>query len=189
MTIIVDTRLDDEAWTTVVAVLPKATSFDDLLVHMTQLALQEIATATDRTLNISVPVEISLSLMSNDQVQELNKQYRQKDKPTNVLSFESGQNVDVLFSERKEGAEMPPLILGDIILAHGVITQEAQEQGKNILDHLTHMTLHSILHLMGYDHQKNTDADVMEALEIKILETHFNIKNPYLSDSCQKGES
>ena len=107
--------------------------------------------------------EISVSLVDADEIQALNNRFRGKDKPTNVLSFPNAGTF-----------------LGDIVLCVDVIENEAREQGKSLEDHLTHLVVHSILHLIGYDHMNEADAEEMEALEIAILDSVFKIKNPYL---------
>lgn len=106
--------------------------------------------------------EVSIVFSSNDQIQSLNKTFRHKDKPTNVLSFPS--------SEKEE--------LGDIILAYETVMQESKISGILPLHHTVHLIIHGFLHLLGYDHDEKNDADHMESLEIKILK-HLNIKNPY----------
>ncbi len=113
--------------------------------------------------------EISIVLADNAFVQELNKNYRNKDKPTNVLSFPQTEEDEMDF---------PALMLGDIIIALGVIEQEAIEQNKKIKDHYTHMLVHGCLHLLHYDHITDEQAEEMETLEIEIL-NNLGIKNPY----------
>ncbi len=114
-------------------------------------------------------VEISIVLSDDDFIQNLNKDYRNKDKPTNVLSFPQTEEDEM---------DMPALMLGDIIITSGVIEQEAKEQSKSIKDHYTHMLVHGCLHLLHYDHITDEQAEEMESLEIKILD-NLGIKNPY----------
>ena len=109
--------------------------------------------------------EVSLVLADDDFVQDLNKRYRGKDKPTNVLSFEQDED-EYLMS------------LGDVIFAYQTIAREADEQGKDFQDHLSHLAVHGTLHLLGYDHETDKEAEEMEALEIKILQA-LDINNPY----------
>lgn len=123
----------------------------------------------------TVNTEISLVFADDTFVQELNRTYRGKDKSTNVLSF------PLTTDEELNDSSDPFIALGDIIVAHGVIKQEAQEQDKSIIDHLKHMLVHGTLHLLHFDHIKDEDAEVMEALEIKILD-ELGVKNPYQND-------
>jgi len=116
-------------------------------------------------------LEASVVLANDDLVQLLNNEYRGKDKPTNVLTFASLDGEDVT-------PEGEPLNLGDIIMSFQTIEREAQEQGKFMLDHVKHITVHGVLHLLGYDHETDEEANDMETLEIRILE-HLGVQNPY----------
>lgn len=109
---------------------------------------------------------LTLVLSNDAEVRELNHQYRQKDKPTNVLSFPDGTPHGRLIS------------LGDIILAYETIAREAAEQGKKLSHHAQHLVVHGVLHLLGYDHEIETEADAMERREIRILSS-LSIANPY----------
>jgi len=104
---------------------------------------------------------VSVVLASNDFVHDLNKRYRKKDAPTNVLSFEN---------------EWP--LAGDIIVAYGVTRDEARAQKKSFLAHLAHLLTHGALHLQGYDHLTDKQATKMERLEIKLLR-QLGYENPY----------
>lgn len=106
--------------------------------------------------------EVSISLVSDRQMQKINFKFCAKNKPTNVLSFPA---FDKLF-------------LGDIIITYETLAREAKEQKKKFNDHLTHLILHSILHLLGQDHEEEEMAKKMEKLEIKILH-RLKIANPY----------
>ena len=111
--------------------------------------------------------ELSIVLADNDFVQDLNKEWRGKDKPTNVLSFPQDE----------------PGMLGDIILAYETIVDEAQTQQKRFEDHATHLIIHGLLHLLGHDHEEDHEAEIMERLEIEILQD-LGVKNPYeITDS------
>lgn len=114
---------------------------------------------------------MGVRLAGNAEVRALNKQYRGKDKPTNILSF--GADLDEAHWPPGE-----PLPLGDVILAHGVVEAEADEFGKKIESHLTHLIVHGVLHLAGYDHEDAETAEKMEALEVQIL-AGLGIENPY----------
>ncbi len=112
----------------------------------------------------------SVALLSDRGVRRLNHDFRGKDKPTNVLSFPAG-NV----------AEGRRLALGDIALALGVVKREAKEQRKAAADHLAHLMVHGVLHLLGYDHETDEDAARMEKLERKAL-AGLGIADPYVID-------
>jgi probable rRNA maturation factor len=113
--------------------------------------------------------ELTIRLVTIEESQQLNSQYRQKDKPTNVLSFPF---------EVPEGIELN--LLGDLVVCVQVVEKEAKEQNKRLFDHWAHIIIHGCLHLLGYDHINDADADEMEALEIKIL-AQLSIDNPYES--------
>lgn len=106
-------------------------------------------------------VMISVVLADNNFVQDLNKQYRGKDKPTNVLSFEN---------------ELP--LAGDIVVAYGVTRDEAKAQGKTFSAHLAHLLTHGTLHLQGYDHLTDKQAQKMEKLETKLMKK-LGYADPY----------
>ncbi|MBI0476296.1 rRNA maturation RNase YbeY [Sphingomonas sp. MA1305] len=122
-------------------------------------------------------VEISLRLTSDDEVHVLNRQYRHKDKPTNVLSFPMVQPdlIDTVSQNSDDGE----LLLGDIVLAHGVCAAEAAERGIGVADHATHLMVHGVLHLLGYDHIEDDEAEGMEEIERQALAT-LGIADPYL---------
>lgn len=106
-------------------------------------------------------------LLSDDaEVQALNDRFRGKDRPTNVLSFPAPD------SARPH--------LGDVVLAYGVCAAEAEAQGKTLADHLTHLTVHGVLHLLGHDHEDDAEAGVMEDHERTILAA-LGVSDPYLS--------
>jgi probable rRNA maturation factor len=122
-------------------------------------------------------IEIAVRLASDDEVQTLNRQYRQKDKPTNVLSFPMVQ-PDLLESVT-QNSDDGEVILGDIILAHGVCAAEAEERGISVADHATHLIVHGVLHLLGYDHMGDAEAEAMEAMERAAL-ANLGLHDPYL---------
>jgi len=108
--------------------------------------------------------ELSVLLSTDLKVQILNRKHRNKNKPTNVLSFPISP---------------PAPMLGDIVLAFETVEKEAEEKGIAFESHMMHLLIHGFLHLQGYDHEVEGDANVMEALEIKALKT-LNIANPYV---------
>ena len=110
---------------------------------------------------------ISILFSGDKKVAELNKFYRNTNRSTNVLSFPSTQ----INTKSK-------IFLGDIIFSSQTIIEEAKSDKKNLEDHLMHLFIHGVLHLLGYDHETEDDATIMESLEIKILK-NINIDNPY----------
>ena len=115
--------------------------------------------------------EVAITLSGDDELRALNRQHRGQDKATNVLSF------PMLDGDGPQVGEVD-LLLGDIVIAHGVTAREAVEGNKKISDHLSHLVVHGVLHLLGYDHEENEDAEKMETLEVEILRT-LNIADPY----------
>jgi probable rRNA maturation factor len=117
----------------------------------------------------------SLLFVDDGEVHTLNREWRGKDKPTNVLSFPMLEREDLLALP----AEGPPEMLGDIALALETCAREAAEKGASLADHATHLLIHGFLHLAGYDHEISpADADAMEALEIAAL-AKLGIADPY----------
>lgn len=123
--------------------------------------------------DFEIPVkqaEVSILLTDDDAVHSLNKEYRGVDKPTNVLSFAALDDEDE--------PVVDPMLLGDIVVAFETTKREAEEQGRSVSDHLFHLIVHGMLHLIGYDHIKESDAVEMETLEIAVL-AESGIGNPY----------
>jgi probable rRNA maturation factor len=106
--------------------------------------------------------DLTLLLTTDKRVQSLNRDFRGKDAPTNVLSFPSDENG----------------YLGDIAIAYGVTAKETKAEGKTLIDHATHLAVHGVLHLLGYDHITPRKAKVMEPMETRILAT-LGIADPY----------
>ena len=124
----------------------------------------------------NVESELSIVLTNDDEIKKLNEDWRKKDNATNVLSFPA---IEISVGEA------PGPMLGDIVLAIETIEREARESAISFLDHLTHLIVHGLLHLLGYDHENDTDAEQMEALETEIL-AQLGIEDPYsvpISDS------
>lgn len=118
---------------------------------------------------------VSLIFTSDEEIHTLNREWRQRDKPTNVLSFPMLERADLLAL----APEGPPELLGDIALAHETCAREAAEKGVSLDDHAAHLIVHGLLHLAGHDHEISPeDADAMEALETKALAL-MGIADPY----------
>lgn len=122
-------------------------------------------------------IEIAVRLTDDAEVHQLNSQYRGKDKPTNVLSFP--MIAPDLIESMTQNSDDGEVILGDIVLAHGVCAAEAAEKGFTVEQHATHLIVHGVLHLLGYDHQGDSEAEAMESMERAALET-LGIPDPYL---------
>jgi probable rRNA maturation factor len=118
---------------------------------------------------------VSVHFGTDDEVQALNRDYRHKDKPTNVLSFPMIDPDDFVALAHTDDGEV---LLGDIMLAYQTCAREAEEKGIALTAHATHLALHGVLHLLGHDHIDEADAEIMEALEVKAL-ANLGIDNPY----------
>ncbi len=120
------------------------------------------------------PVELSVRLTSDAEVQALNSTWRGKVRPTNVLSFPQ-MEPETLGDLASEG---PELMLGDIVLAHGVCEREAREKAIPLEAHAAHLVVHGTLHLLGYDHGDDARAEAMEQREVRAL-ARLGIADPY----------
>jgi len=128
-----------------------------------QVILDSVLTKIDRSDHEAV-----FSFVSPEEIHQLNKDYRSQDKPTNVLSFENESPDEVGLK-----------LLGDVIICTDIVENESIEQNKTFSDHLTHIAIHGLLHLVGYDHIDDKDAETMEEFEIELLDS-FGIRDPYL---------
>ena len=117
--------------------------------------------------------EVSVYIVDETEGQELNAQYRGKNNPTNVLSFPADIPDEV---------GVP--LLGDLVICAPVVEREAQEQGKTLDAHWAHMLVHGTLHLLGYDHIEDDEADVMEAVETRLI-TQLNFPAPYDTETTE----
>ncbi|WP_332769853.1 rRNA maturation RNase YbeY [Phenylobacterium sp.] len=153
----IDLEIEDQAW---LAAEPDA---EALALAVTQATLAYI----DFTEG-----SVTLLLTDDQSVRELNLRFRQKDSATNVLSFPAPQN--------------PERHLGDVALAYGVCAREAAEQGKPLGHHLQHLVAHGVLHLVGYDHETDAEAEQMEGLERVIL-AGLGIPDPYAAEQGDHG--
>ena len=119
--------------------------------------------------------EASLVLADDQFVRALNRDYRNLDAATNVLAF---ANTDAAGGTEGDGAPGAPRILGDVVVAYETAAAEATAEAKSLADHLCHLVVHGMLHLLGYDHQTAAEADRMERLEVQVL-SRLGVASPY----------
>lgn len=119
------------------------------------------------------PVEIGIALAGDAETARLNARYRGIDRPTDVLSFASGEAA-----HGRRRPEDPPVMLGDIVIAYETSARDAARADKPLAHHLQHLVVHGLLHLLGYDHETDGDAERMEAMEVEILR-RLGVCNPY----------
>lgn len=166
----VDLACKSKKWQEVKSVEEKITATCKKIILLTDLK---------KILTPNFHLEVAISLVSDAQIKKINSQFRGKNKATNVLSFSNlDENFIRQFGLKKAVGSSKYLLLGDIIIAYETVKKESLAQKKKFYDHLTHLLLHAILHLIGFDHEEEKMAEKMEAAEIKILK-HFKIKNPY----------
>ena len=152
---------------------PYDTDWEALAIAAVSAAIAATPHAALATIDASI--EISVKFGSDDEVQTLNRDYRQKDKPTNVLSFPMlAPDLIETLSNSDDGE----VLLGDIILARGVCEDEARERGIPVSAHATHLVVHGTLHLLGYDHIVDAQAEAMESIEQQVMAT-LGLHNPY----------
>lgn len=120
--------------------------------------------------------EVAIRIVDADEMQSLNCEYREQNKPTNVLSFPAGQIAGLPVDE-----DQP---IGDIVICAAVVEKEAEQQGKPAGGHWAHMVVHGTLHLLGFDHEQAAEAEAMERLESQILTTH-GIADPYAESQTE----
>lgn len=143
----------------------------DLLSDLAALAARALeAAATVLGPELPGPVEVSLVFTDDDGIAALNRDHRGKDGPTNVLSFP--------LEAADAGDNMTPAMIGDIVLAAGTIVREATMQQKTVEAHVCHLLIHGMLHLVGYDHEQDDDADEMERREVAAL-GQLGFADPY----------
>ncbi|MDQ3125998.1 MAG: rRNA maturation RNase YbeY [Pseudomonadota bacterium] len=152
----IEVEVEDEAWT---AALPNA------------VAVVERAAAAALG---AIEGDVVVLLTDDAAVHDLNARFRDRDQPTNVLSFPA--------------AESAAPHLGDLVLAHDVCAAEAMAQGKSLADHLTHLTVHGVLHLLGHDHIDEAEAEAMEAEERTLLAS-LGVADPYRPHEPAHGDA
>ena len=133
-------------------------------VPVVERAIAAAAEAIDAPLG-----EVVVMLADDETVRSLNRDWRKIDKPTNVLSFPAAETPGI-----------EPLMLGDIVIAYETLTRECEAEDRVFLHHLAHLAVHGFLHLMGYDHQNDSDAEAMEQLETAIL-ARLDMPDPHLA--------
>jgi probable rRNA maturation factor len=142
-------------------------------------ALSEVAAgaalAAERNGVEDGPVLVGIVLTDDSEQRELNRTWRGKDSPTNVLSFSIADPAEQAPAGAPIGA---PVLLGDVVLAFETVAREAAAQGKTLPDHLSHLIVHGVLHLLGFDHESDAEAAIMEARETEIL-TALGVPAPY----------
>lgn len=167
MEMLVDTVIEDPRWENL--------GLDDLAQRAATAALAQVGLT---------PPGFAICVMGCDdaRIAALNADFRGKPQPTNVLSWPSdergAQTPGLTPRLPAPGPDDDPEELGDLALAYETCVQEATEQGKLLRDHVTHLIVHGIFHLLGYDHVNDEDAELMESLEIRTL-AHLGVENPY----------
>ncbi|RZJ46860.1 MAG: rRNA maturation RNase YbeY [Brevundimonas sp.] len=140
-------------------------------------ALPEVEAVVSRAASAALGTikgDIVILLTDDETVRDINARFRDRDRPTNVLSFPAAESA------------FPHL--GDLTLAYGVCAREAVEQGKTLSDHLSHLTVHGVLHLLGRDHEDDAEAEEMEAEERSILAS-LGVADPYTTDDLPPGDA
>ena len=153
---LIDITIEYDAWS-------KLDGLEGLIKTAAQAAIFE------RGDEFETRAELSVLLTSDEAIQRLNSKYRNQDKPTNVLSFGG---------EPEARSQDQNFLLGDIVLSYQTINTEAEQQQKNFGNHVSHLIVHGVLHLLGHDHRDDKTADDMELVEINILKG-LGIENPY----------
>jgi len=156
----------------------------------TDIAHKAMQSAAALTGYAAFDADVSLLLTDDEQVQQLNKQWRGKDRPTNVLSFPMLDTGALALASapaapaagERQHSEM---MLGDIALAYETCAAEADDKRITLQRHVTHLIIHGALHLLGYDHIVDSDAETMERLEIKALAS-LGLPNPYVANEHEQ---
>lgn len=153
---IVSIDVEDESWSA--------------LADLQDIAQQAVDAAWTAVGSDGGTAQVAVLFTNDEAMTGINAEWRGKNNPTNVLSFPAASDMPWPDGE--------PRPLGDIVLAHGVVTREAADQGKTLHEHTVHLIVHGMLHLLGYDHEADDEAEEMEQLEIGILKG-LGISDPY----------
>jgi len=152
-------------------------SWSERVPGVVRLCENTVRTVLDTVAAPFGAAEVSIVLADAEQSRILNRDYRGMDKPTNVLAFAVLDGPLAMTALARDQLAIP-MPLGDIILAYEPCSEEAVAEGKTFVDHLCHLVVHGMLHLLGYDHQTRADAETMERLEISVLAA-IDVPNPY----------
>lgn len=158
LTVEIDISIEEEAWE---HYLKDTHDFSFKVIESVLRSLSD---------KVNEPVEIALLLSGNEALQDLNRSWRGKDSPTNVLSFPASRDFPPYPGQ--------PRFLGDIAISIDMVISEAEDQRKSVEHHIAHLLIHGTLHLLGFDHETDDEATEMENLEIELL-NRLNIPNPY----------
>ncbi|HYL31883.1 MAG TPA: rRNA maturation RNase YbeY [Stellaceae bacterium] len=158
-------------------VIERAAAWRRALPNAPMLCRTAAAAAMARAARGLAGAELSIVLADDALIAELNRTYRGIAKPTNVLSFASAE-------PKRRRTKLR--LLGDVVVAHGTVAREARAQGKTLADHLAHLVVHGVLHLLGFDHERAAEARRMEALEVTIL-AGLGIADPYRAREAAHG--
>lgn len=165
-----DVLIEDDRWT--------EAGLEDLAETAAQAALAHLSIAADG-------YEIAILACDDAKISVLNADFRDKPQPTNVLSWPAwdlaAENDGDAPDSPEDGDTRMPESLGDIAIAFETCAKEAQDSGKKMSDHVSHLVVHGVLHLLGYDHIRDKDATLMEALETQIL-GKLGVSDPYVMD-------
>lgn len=164
--IMLDIILEDKRWK------------EELGEDLKEVYLNNILDSIIKEIKISPYInnlDLCIVLASDVLVKDLNKKYRDKDNSTNVLSFPT-ETLD--YKNLQSIEELQDESLGDVVFSFDVVKKESIDQSKKFIDHFTHLFIHGILHIFGFDHMKDDEANDMETVEIKILK-EFSIASPY----------
>jgi len=159
--------MDSDAPTTVVLTVATA-EWREAIDHLEDRCVRIVVATLKRSATASwlIKGEVSILLSNDSEIRELNSRYRGRHQPTNVLSF---PNFDLGQGRTLPSPPTGPVLLGDIAMSFQRLSEEAVERKKPILDHFAHLLVHGTLHLLGYDHEKDEQAEVMEGIEEKVL--------------------